>query len=76
MKRIMLIAMAVCLSVTAWAQDWTKMMSRVEHGTIHSEALGCDRNYTIFLPAGYDLDKDRSHPILYLVHAMSATGRN
>ena len=39
MKRIMLIAMAVCLSVTAWAQDWTKMMSRVEHGTIHSLSL-------------------------------------
>ena len=76
MKRIMLVAMAVCLSVTAWAQDWTKMMSRVEHGTIHSEALGCDRNYTIFLPAGYDLDKDRSYPILYLLHGMSDTDRN
>lgn len=72
----MLIAMAVCLSVTAWSQDWTKMMSRVEHGTIHSEALGCDRNYTIFLPAGYDLDKDRSYPILYLLHGMSDTDRN
>ena len=72
----MLIAMAVCLSVTAWAQDWTKMMSRVEHGTIHSEALGCDRNYTIFLPAGYDLQKDRSYPILYLLHGMSDTDRN
>ena len=52
------------------------MMSRVEHGTIHSEALGCDRNYTIFLPAGYDLDKDRSYPILYLLHGMSDTDRN
>ncbi len=76
MRRILLIAAAACLSLAASAQDWTKAVSRVEHHTIHSEVLGCDRNYTVFLPAGYDLEKDRRYPILYLLHGMSDTDRN
>lgn len=79
MKRILTIAVALCISLAATAQsnrDWSKMMSRVEHHTIKSAVLGCERNYTIFLPAGYDLEKDRRYPILYLLHGMSETDRN
>ena len=76
MRRILLIAAAACLSLAASAQDWTKAVSRVEHHTLPSEVLGCDRNYTVFLPAGYDLEKDRRYPILYLLHGMSDTDRN
>ena len=35
------------------AQDWRQMMSRVEEHTIQSEVLGAERNYTVYLPAGY-----------------------
>jgi enterochelin esterase-like enzyme len=34
---------------------------------IKSDILGMERNYAIYLPAGYD-DTDRSYPVLYLLH--------
>ena len=33
--------------------------------------LGTERNYTIYLPAGYDRNTDKSYPILYLLHGMN-----
>lgn len=78
MKKLLAISIALCFTLAAAAQngDWAKMMSRVEHHTLRSEVLGCERNYTIFLPAGYDAEKERRYPILYLLHGMSETDRN
>lgn len=47
--------------------------SFTETDTIHSEVLGADRQFTIYLPAGYEKDTDRSYPVLYLLHGMSDT---
>jgi len=38
-----------------------------ENRTIKSNILKADRNYAIYLPAGYD-ETDRSYPVLYLLH--------
>lgn len=38
-----------------------------ETRTIESKILKMDRNYAIYLPAGYD-QSDRSYPVLYLLH--------
>lgn len=44
--------------------------SKVVTDTIYSEILKADRAYTIYLPKSYEVDKDRSYPILYLLHGM------
>lgn len=75
MKRLAVLLFAALATVTSQAQDWSKLMSRVEHRTIRSERLGTDRNYTVFLPAGYDADTTRRYPVLYLLHGMNDTDR-
>ena len=44
--------------------------SRILFITIHSEILKADREYTVYLPAGYDTDTARRYPVLYLLHGM------
>lgn len=41
---------------------------RVEFKTMPSEILNEDREYSIFLPAGYEQNTKKSYPILYLLH--------
>lgn len=60
----------------AAAAAWLRNMSRVERRTMRSEVLGADRNYTVFLPAGYDADPSRRYPVLYLLHGMNDTDRS
>ncbi len=50
------------------------MIQDVPHGTVsqqwyHSAAMGYDRRFTVYTPAGYD-DGDRLYPVLYLLHGM------
>ncbi|MBP3228237.1 MAG: esterase family protein [Bacteroidaceae bacterium] len=44
--------------------------SQVHYVTIHSDILNADREYTVYLPAGFDADTTRRYPILYLLHGM------
>ena len=64
--------MALCL--TSMAQNW-RNASRVEEHTIQSKVLGAERHYTVYLPAGYDTNKDMSYPVLYLLHGMNDTNK-
>ena len=64
--------MALCL--TSMAQNW-RNASRVEEHTIQSKVLGAERQYTVYLPAGYDTNKDMSYPVLYLLHGMNDTNK-
>ncbi len=88
MKRILCLLLsvaAVSVSIDASAQNdddnaamlavWLRNMSRTEHCTMHSETLGVDRDYTVFLPEGYEADPSRSYPVLYLLHGMNDTDR-
>lgn len=51
-------------------------MSRVEEYVVKSEVLGAERNYTVYLPAGYDNDKEKRYPVLYLLHGMDGTNKD
>jgi S-formylglutathione hydrolase FrmB len=48
---------------------------RVIDGSFHSAALGVDKNYVAYLPAGYD-DGDRRYPVIYLLHGLGGNERN
>lgn len=76
MKRLSIAFVAMALCLTTMAQNWRQMMSRVEEHTIKSEVLGAERNYTVYLPAGYDIDKEKTYPVLYLLHGMDGTNKD
>jgi len=58
--------MALTLCLVTQAQDWKSRMSRVEEHVVKSEVLGTERNYTVYLPAGYDIDKEKHYPVLHM----------
>ena len=80
-KTILAIAFAL-IAFTSSAQDsdqirqWRRNMSRVEEKTIHSEILNADRDYTVYLPAGYASNTDKQYPVLYLLHGMNGTNKD
>lgn len=76
MKKLSVLLCALLAAATIHAQDWMRLMSRVEYRTIHSERLGADRSYSVFLPAGYDADTTRRYPVLYLLHGMNDNNRS
>lgn len=51
-----------CLNSVLLAQKGS-----VKSGKIHSEILGVDKEYSIYLPSEYDASS-RSYPVLYLLH--------
>ncbi|MDR1980190.1 MAG: esterase family protein [Tannerellaceae bacterium] len=62
-KRLSYLILMLCTASIVPAQE-----SRVfETRTLISEILNMERNYSIYLPAGYD-ETDRSYPVLYLLH--------
>ena len=75
MKKLFIAMMALTLCLATQAQDWRQRVSRVEEHTMKSEVLGTERNYTVFLPAGYDLNTERTYPVLYLLHGMNDTNK-
>lgn len=68
MKRHILITIAFALSAIMAAAQWPQ--SRIVTDTIHSDMLGADRPYTVYLPVGFDADSARTYPVLYLLHGM------
>ena len=75
MKRINIAIMAWAICLSAVAQDWRQQMSRTEEHTVKSEVLNTERSYTVYLPAGYDKNTDRTYPVLYLLHGMNDTNK-
>ena len=82
MKRFLFSIALVCLSLAAVAQNSSQQeqiraamrnQSRTEVKTMHSKILGAERQYTVFLPAGYEANTDRTYPVLYLLHGMNGT---
>lgn len=74
MKRLVILSV-VSLSMAANAQWWGPQ-SQVIHDVYHSEILGADRDYTVYLPKSYEQDKERAYPVLYLLHGMTDTNRH
>src|SRR5688500_8372811 len=48
----------------------------VVDGTFHSAALGVDKHYLVYLPAGYDASPDRRYPVVYLLHGLGGDETN
>ena len=42
--------------------------------SMHSDTLGCDKSYCIYLPEGYG-DESKSFPVLYLLHGLTDNDR-
>ena len=61
MKRLMLLVAALVVAASASAQ------SRLVECKMESKLLGTEKEYSIYLPDGYD-KSDRSYPVLYLLH--------
>ncbi len=85
MKKIILAIALVCFALPIMAQQtsqeekfmaWMRNQSRTEVKTIHSKILGADRDYTVYLPAGYESQTDRFYPVLYLLHGMNGTNED
>lgn len=75
MKRLSFAIIVMALCVATMAQNWRRQGSRVEEHTVKSEVLKAERNYTVYLPAGYDMNTDRTYPVLYLLHGMNDTNK-
>ena len=75
MKKIGLVILSILAAGSAMAQ-WPGPRSRVVTDTIHSEVLGADRAYTVYLPANFDTDKNGRFPVLYLLHGMGGINRS
>lgn len=85
MKKIIFAIVMACFIAPAIAQQtsqeeqiraWMRNQSRTEVKTIHSNILGADRDYTVYLPAGYESQPDRYYPVLYLLHGMNGTNKD
>ena len=85
MRKIFLAIFMACIVLPAIAQQssqeeqiraWMRNQSRTEVKTIHSNILGADRDYTVYLPAGYESQPDRYYPVLYLLHGMNGTNKD
>lgn len=63
MKPVLSFLAAFCIAFSAFSQSGKVYETR----TLKSSILNADRNYSIYLPPGYD-DTDRSYPVLYLLH--------
>lgn len=72
MKRILTLVLLLS-SAVAFAQN---EKSKVVTDTISSKILGCKRAYNIYLPQNYNVDKDKSYPVLYLLHGYSDDNTN
>lgn len=66
MKRLLLLAIALVVAVGVSAQ------SRLIECKMESKLLGTEKEYSIYLPDGYD-KSDRSYPVLYLLHGANGT---
>ena len=63
MKRIIIIVALMAAAVAAAAQG------RIVTESIHSNKLGVDQNYNVYLPEGYNVSKH--YPVIYLLHGLS-----
>ena len=67
MRRISTLLVAILSTVLV-----TSAQSRVEHFSLKSEILGVEKNYSVYLPDGYDVSGEK-YPVLYLLHGAWST---
>jgi S-formylglutathione hydrolase FrmB len=60
--------------VSAHAAD--PAASSTSDATFHSDALGVDKHYLVYLPAGYDADPARRWPVIYMLNGLGGDETN
>jgi enterochelin esterase-like enzyme len=83
MKKLLLLSLLCCFALSLSAQQTTQLpkpgpeskafqfVSDIQHNSFHSEILGVERNYSIYLPKSYKRDSTKYYPVLYLLHGMN-----
>jgi len=66
MKAVLSFALYGLVALSTWTS------ATVLRGTLESAALGVQKAYRIYLPAGYD-DSTRHYPVIYLLHGWGVT---
>jgi predicted peptidase len=56
------------------ATDTTQNASQLLHIPYHSTATGEERDFLLYLPAGYDADQSRRWPVLFFLHGGGERG--
>ena len=72
MKRILPFVVLVLIATSAFAQP----KSRIVTDSLYSNVLQCMKEYDIYLPKHYDENKDKSYPVLYLLHGYNGDNHN
>ena len=67
MKRILLFLVLILTATAASAQP----KSRIVTDSLYSNVLQCVKEYDVYLPKNYNENKDKSYPVLYLLHGYS-----
>lgn len=70
MRKIICIAVLALLAVVPAVAQSNR--SEIRTGKVRSVILGAEKEYSVYLPAGY-ADSDRQYPVLYLLHGASDT---
>ncbi|GAA4021641.1 alpha/beta hydrolase-fold protein [Allokutzneria multivorans] len=68
MRRALGIALLLLMTSMHGAAAEPPRGGELRSASVHSPALGEDIQYTVYLPRGYDRDKARRFPVLYLLH--------
>lgn len=82
MKKSIFAIILTLIALTSSAQNADQIRnmmrnsSRIEKKSIHSEILNADRNYSVYLPTGYEENRDKQYPVLYLLHGMNGTNED
>jgi S-formylglutathione hydrolase FrmB len=69
MKTLWVVAVAACSAPVAPRQP---SRSRVEYAHHHSEALGVDKTFLVYVPAGYDDAPAKRWPVFYYLHGLTS----
>jgi S-formylglutathione hydrolase FrmB len=72
---LLAIALLAVLSVglPAFSAGAARSAAVVREATLHSEALGRDMPYRVYLPPGYESSPNRHYPVLYMLHGMGGS---
>lgn len=71
----LLVSLALLGTISAYAQT-EEPESRVITDSISSNVLQATRHYNVYLPKSYFTDKDKTFPVLYLLHGLDGTNQD
>ena len=71
MKRLLSIFAIFAVALCTKAQFPWGPQSKIMTDSIHSDILNANRSFTVYLPVSYEMQPERTYPVLYLLHGMS-----